>query len=229
MLTRIDSFFDFFAVDDSDRFVGQSLASKAASKADGMTHQKDYEALAAVALHTKPRLVLEIGTYLGVTSDFFLEMLPECRVVSIAYVSSRWNVFGNKLNNSGLSKEQIGSCVHESRRARFTQLIGDSHRLDSNDLVNKHGRFDLVFIDGDHSRDGVAQDTELAKEIIGASGVICWHDANPKEKYMDVRVFLERELPLRAIATKDEYIGGLACWSQRISEWARAQRAPAAR
>ena len=216
MLTRVDSFFDFFALDDSDCLLGQRFASEAANRANGMTHQKDYEALSAVALYRKPILIFEIGTYLGVTSDFFLQLLPECKVVSIAYMNPRWNIFGKRLNNSGLSKKQIGSCVHRSRRSRFIQLVGDSHKLKTSGLLKKYGCFDLVFIDGDHSRKGVLQDTELAKEVIGDCGVICWHDANPKQKYMDVRLFLEKELPLKAMATKDDYIGGVACWSERI-------------
>lgn len=216
MLKRIDSFFDFFALDDSDRLLGQRLASEAAARANGMTHQKDYEALAAVGLYRKPQLVFEIGTYLGVTSDFFLQILPECRVVSIAYVNRKWNILRRKLDNSGLSKEQIGSMVHPNRRSRFTQLIGDSHKLRANDLLESYGHFDLVFIDGDHSYEGVSQDTELVRKIIGERGVICWHDANPRQKYMDVRLFLEKESSFQAIATQDDYIGGIACWSEII-------------
>ena len=216
MLNRIDSFFDFFALEDSDRLLGQQLASEAATRANGMTHLKDYEALAAAVLYRKPQLIFEIGTYLGVTSDFFLQLLPECRVVSIAYVNRKWNLLRRKLNNSGLSKKEIGSMVHKSRRSRFTQLIGDSHKLRANDLLGNYGHFDLVFINGDHSYGGVLQDTGLIRKIIGERGVICWHDANPRQKYMDVRLYLEKEPSFRAIATKDDYIGGIACWSEII-------------
>lgn len=183
MLKRVDSFFDFFALDDSDRLLGQRLASEAATRANDMTHQKDYEALAAVCLYRKPQLIFEIGTYLGVTSDFFLQLLPECRIISIAYVNRKWNILRKKSNNSGLSKKQIGSCVHQSRRSRFTQLIGNSHELRANYLLENYGHFDLVLIDGDHSYDGVLQDTKLVRKIISECGVICWHDANPRQKY----------------------------------------------
>ena len=79
MLKRVDSFFDFFALDDSDRLLGQRLASEAATRANDMTHQKDYEALAAVCLYRKPQLIFEIVTDLRVTTDLFLQLLPECR------------------------------------------------------------------------------------------------------------------------------------------------------
>jgi predicted O-methyltransferase YrrM len=216
MVKRIESFFDFLALGGEDRARGMQAAALAGKQANGMTDTKDYEALAAIALHFKPLRIFEIGTYLGVTSDFFLALLPECRVVSIAYQNPRWKLTGNVSNNSELTRKQIGSAVQGSRRSRFTQLFGDSHKLSFPRLVEEYGHFDLVFIDGDHSRKGVAEDTQLATQIITGSGVICWHDANPKPKYADVRRFLEEDLSHPAIATKDEYEGGIACWSKEI-------------
>ena len=218
MLTRVGAFFTFLAIKEADRRLGMQIAAVAGERARGMIDIRDYEALAAVVLHNRPRRIFEIGTYLGVTSDFFLSLLPECEVVSIAYINPRWRVPGQRYNNSELTRRQIGSEVAANRRARFTQLYGDSHDLKSQSLVREYGYFDLVFIDGDHSAEGVSLDTGLAKGIITQSGVVCWHDANPKRKYMDVRRFLEDELSLSAIATKDEYVGGIAVWSREIAD-----------
>ena len=224
MLTRIESFADFFGLEGPARDLVRRRAAAAGERAKGMTHQRDYEALAAVALHVQPRRIFEIGTYLGVTSDFFLELLPACTVVSIAYVNPESTLTGAVSNNSDLAREKIGYRVHASRRNRYTQLYGNSHELVSGDLIEQFGCFDLVFVDGDHSRSGVAQDTVLAETILSASGAICWHDANPKEKYLDVRVFLEQELPLDAIATTDDFTGGIACWSAGVERRLQQQR-----
>ncbi|MFF2290451.1 class I SAM-dependent methyltransferase [Peribacillus butanolivorans] len=35
---------------------------------------------------------------------------------------------------------------------------------------------DLIFIDGDHSKEGVLLDTILARQVIRQGGIICWHD-----------------------------------------------------
>ena len=234
MMTRVDSMFHFLGVGEQDCALGLRLASAAGARSRGdaqageddtmarlvrlnpeMTHVRDYEALAAALLHGRPALIFEIGTYLGITSDFFLQVLPDCRVVSIAYSNPILRVFGRKYNNSELSRKEIGIGVDASRRSRFRQLYGDSHGLDPARLVREHGKFDVVLIDGDHSRDGVAQDTELARAILSDTGAICWHDANPKPKYRDVRAYLE-EMPRRAVATRDDYIGGIACWSREI-------------
>lgn len=223
MLTRIESFDDFLGLEGSARELIRRRACAAGERAKGMTHQRDYEALAAVALHIQPRRIFEIGTYLGVTSDFFLELLPDCTVVSIAYSNPESKLAGASFNNSRLDREKIGFRVHASRRNRYTQLYGNSHEIVARDLVDRFGRFDLVFVDGDHSRSGVAQDTVLAEEIVTESGAICWHDANPKQKYQDVRMFLEQELSLDAIATTDDFTGGIACWSAEIERRLRGQ------
>ncbi len=217
MLTRVDSFFAFFNIDGPELKHGQKLVTAVGERANGMTHVKDYEALAALVLAAKPKRIFEIGTFLGVTSDFFLELLPESTVVSIAYQNKpRWRLFGKRFNNSGLSSEEIGSKVDPSRRSRFTQLYGDSHKLKADELIKEFGHFDMILVDGDHSRDGVHLDTILAQQIVTPTGIIAWHDANPRDKYMDVRHYLEDELPLQAVATSDDFIGGIAAWSQDI-------------
>src|SRR2546423_70467 len=226
MLTRIDDFFSFCSLDDEERARGQREAARAAERAGDMTPLRDYEALAAACLYLKPHRVFEIVTYLGVTSDFLLSLLHETRVVSIAFVNADSNELANRFNNSELGKERVGSMVQSLRRGRFAQLYGNSQALDQAALVREYGRFDLVFIDGDHSREGVSLDTILARQVISERGMICWHDANPKPRYMPVRHYLEEEPSFSAIATRDNYIGGVACWGadiERLLISARAQ------
>src|SRR5437773_3011416 len=155
MLIRVDSLFDLFELNEESRERGRASAASASARAGDMMHIKDYEALSAVLLHYQPRQIFEIGTYLGVTSNFFLDLLPETRVLSIAFCNSRLAFWRQSFKNSGLSRRQIGSAVDVARRSRFTQLYGDSHGLDAQALVEEYGAFDLVFIDGDHTRSGV--------------------------------------------------------------------------
>jgi predicted O-methyltransferase YrrM len=212
MLTRIDDWFEFLGIEGEDRQRGLAAAAEAERRAEGMTKGQDYRALAALAIYTQPQSIFEIGTFLGVTSDFFLSLLPEAKLVSIAYQNPRWKFLGQIFNNSHLPKKKVGSAVSPANRPRFTQLYGNSHKLKAERLLAEHGRFDLVFVDGDHSREGVAQDTVLAQAILAEGGAICWHDANPKEKYLGVREYLEQDLPLHAVATTDDYLGGVAFW-----------------
>jgi len=218
MLYRVKNFFDWFAITGEKREKAEALAQLTADMADGMTHLKDYLALAAVIVHARPKRIFEIGTYKGLTSNFFLELNPDCEVTSIAFVRSFINSFWRKYNNTDLGRKDVGAFVTDYNKNRFVQLYGDSHKLNAMDLKNRFGKFDMIFIDGDHTREGVKEDTLLAKKIIGDNGIICWHDVNPKEKYLGVKMYLEEELPYTALATYDDYIGGIACWSKSIED-----------
>ncbi len=64
----------------------------------------------------------------------------------------------------------------------------------------------------------VTLDTQLAMTVLAQGGVICWHDANPKPAYEDVRRFLEAMPRLHGIATEADFIGGVAAWSEQIED-----------
>jgi len=194
IVERIHSFFDWFSIDPKRRSELELLAEEAALLAKGMTDHKDYLALAAILEKTQPRTIFEIGTYNGITTDFFLQVLPECRVVSIAFINPENSLFKKKYNNSELTEDEIGSYVARERKSRYTQIFGNSHELKSKQFKEEHGEMDLVFIDGDHSAKGVHQDTEFAQKIMSSEGTLCWHDANPKERYMAVRNYLENKM-----------------------------------
>lgn len=218
MLVRVRNFAAAFGLSQADRQRVEALAQSTAEAAQGMTHLEDYRALGAIGCDLRPRRIFEIGTYLGLTSNFFLELLPEVEVVSIAFVRRRWRFWMPKYNNSSLSEQEVGSRVTPKNRPRFRQLLGDSHRLVAAELLEQFGPFDLVFIDGDHTYRGVALDTKLARQILSPRGGIAWHDANPVTKYLDVRRYLEHDLFAPALATSDHYLGGVAYWQPSLAE-----------
>ena len=106
MLTRVDSFFDYFGLVGAERRRGERLADEAAVRSGGMTHLRDYEALAATALAYKPKHVFEIGTYLGVTSDF---CLARSRILALTRTATDENK--TDLNPMALSQSPAaGTC-----------------------------------------------------------------------------------------------------------------------
>ena len=216
MLTRFPDWFKYFGIDPTDTKRAKELAQHAVVASAKMMHLEDLHALAAALLFTRPKTIFEIGTYMGASSDFFLSVLPEAKVISIAFVTPDGERRRGKYNNTELGTDRVGMLVSDANRPRFTQLIGDSHKIDAADFVASHGRMDFVFIDGDHSREGVGQDTDLAKLILSDTGAIGWHDANPKRKYLGSREYLEKDLPMMALGTADTFIGGVAFWSAAI-------------
>lgn len=175
-------------------------AAAADAAATAQMRASDYAFLGALALHTQPARIFEIGTFEGATSQFLLALLPAAHVVSIATLDSRFNT-------SYLTEEQIGCRV--TARDRFTQLIGDSHALDADAFVAQHGRMNLVLVDGDHSREGAQADTELALKVLAPAGVIVWHDARHR-RYPGVAAALQA-LPFRVWRE-----GNVAAWSAAL-------------
>ena len=57
------------------------------------------------------------------------------------------------------------------------EFIGDSHSKEADKFVENLGyRFDILFIDGDHSYEGVKKDTEMYLEFCSPNGFVIYHD-----------------------------------------------------
>lgn len=218
MLTRIENWFEHLNISVKETARGRALAEATLAPSAGMMVHADLNALAAALLHLRPARIFEIGTYMGASSNFFLTLLPKVKVISIAFIPPEDLDGDTDYNNAELALEKVGSLVSDENRPRFTQLIGDSHEIVAKDFIQRHGKMDFVFIDGDHSREGVAKDTVLAKAIVSPEGAIGWHDANPKKKYIGSRLFLEQDLDLTALATADIGIGGVAFWTKKLEK-----------
>ena len=59
--------------------------------------------------------------------------------------------------------------------AKAELYVGDSHSDEAIYWANARAPFDFIFFDGDHSYEGVKNDTELARKIV-RNGVLVWHD-----------------------------------------------------
>lgn len=220
MLHRHADWFSLLKVDPARRDTAKAVMEETFGISQGMMHRIDIEALTAALLACQPKRIFEIGTYRGASSEMMLRLLPKARVISIAFVSEPQA--GRQFNNDELSVRDVGALVSPENRGRYTQLIGDSHQIDPAAFVRDHGQMDLVFIDGDHSREGVRQDTDLARAILAKGGAIAWHDANPKKRYIGSRLFLEEDLGELALATTDDFIGGVALWTKALERQLRA-------
>lgn len=63
-------------------------------------------------------------------------------------------------------------------------ITGDSHRPETKSklaAILGHDRLGLLFIDGDHTYEGVKQDFEMYKEFVSPGGYIAFHDINDSE------------------------------------------------
>lgn len=117
----------------------------------------------------KPRRLLEIGTARGGT--FFLlsrAAAPDAWLISLDLPASRW---------SGVTSFVLPRLVLPTQRGLF--LHADSHAPQTLATVKGllgDSRLDLLFIDGDHSYEGVKQDFELYHPLVRAGGMVAFHD-----------------------------------------------------
>jgi predicted O-methyltransferase YrrM len=137
-----------------------------------------------------PRRAVEIGTWWGLSSEMILEMSPGCEITTIDYKDQKVT----RPPELGPPDPRINFIVENSKTVRLPR--------------EWYGSVDLVFVDGDHRRNGVINDTRLAVSLIAPGGLIVWHDVivpgsdrdrgkgpNSKHKYY-VSEYLYKDFPL---------------------------------
>lgn len=125
-------------------------------------------------------VIMEIGTYYGATLACFITMQMEsgCEdpiIISVdnaSYpVKRNENVYKTTIINS---LKNIGCSVDN-----LHLMVADSHTKECEDTVVGilNGRkIDFLFIDGDHSYEGVKKDFEIFSKYVAVGGIIAFHD-----------------------------------------------------
>jgi predicted O-methyltransferase YrrM len=122
------------------------------------------------------RYVMEIGTYRGGTLFLFSRMADaKATVISVDYPMTFMGHLYRILQGPILRR-------FASRGQSIFLLRNNSHKLQTVDSVRKilNGRkLDFLFIDGDHSYEGVKQDFEMYKGLVKEGGFLAFHDICP--------------------------------------------------
>lgn len=148
------------------------------------------ELLEIVALN-KPKFVLEIGTSGGGTL-FLLSRVsnPDAIIISLDLPSG---AFGGGYHSQKIplfktfaSQDQKMYFVREN-----SHLLQVFHLVE--DILKEH-KLDFLFIDGDHTYDGVKKDFEMYSKLVKKGGMIAFHDIcdhclHPSQSECDVARF----------------------------------------
>lgn len=109
---------------------------------------------------------LEIGSWRGESIINVSEVATHCTSISLSF---------HEMESMNLSKEFINVHGIFSKNAQnISEIFHNSRTFDFNKLGQK---FDLIFIDGDHSYEGILNDTKKTFDLRkDATSVIVWHD-----------------------------------------------------
>lgn len=119
------------------------------------------------------RGVLEIGQHQGGLTRVFCEMTDvQGLVVGLDKIEG---VGGGLSDVAVADRNQALSAQYP----QYLGLVGDSQELRTVLQVRRHipaGSLDLLFIDGDHTYDGVVNDYFNYRHLVRPGGVVCVHD-----------------------------------------------------
>jgi cephalosporin hydroxylase len=134
---------------------------------------REFAGLCKLVRHLEPRVVVEIGTMRGGSLWAWCQLAsPDALLVSIDLPGGP---FGGEYSATGLES-------HARLGQRLCFIRADSHDPTTADELKRllDGRtIDLLFIDGDHSYEGVTRDYELYSPLVAARGLVVFHDILP--------------------------------------------------
>jgi SAM-dependent methyltransferase len=125
----------------------------------------------------RPRVVFEIGTFVGYTAlHMALNSAEDVRVFTLDLPpDNRSTRLRTTATDHKLIDKDVGPAVFEDTEVahRIERLYGDSATFD---FTEWRDGVDLFFVDGAHSYDYVRADTRNALRCVRPGGIIVWHD-----------------------------------------------------
>ncbi|MFX1569937.1 MAG: class I SAM-dependent methyltransferase [Promethearchaeota archaeon] len=116
-----------------------------------------------------PKIILEIGTAMGGTLFLFSRFVSsDAILISIDLLKGK---IGGK--NTAFIKS------FAQKKQKIILIRSDSHKLSTFQRIKKilkNMKIDILFIDGDHTYEGVKKDFEMYKPLVKPEGLICFHD-----------------------------------------------------
>jgi predicted O-methyltransferase YrrM len=128
---------------------------------------QDYIFLKALAKKFEVRTYLEIGSFMGESISSVAEFADVCYSVSLPDENAK-ALFKNKYKKNNFSR------YFSRKKSNVIHYECDSKIFDFNSIKET---IDLVFIDGDHTYEGVVSDTQKIFEAINRDEtIVVWHD-----------------------------------------------------
>jgi glycosyltransferase involved in cell wall biosynthesis/cephalosporin hydroxylase len=150
--------------------------------------KKEIIELIEVVKTKKPATILEIGTATGGALFFWSQFCPvDAHLISIDLPFGQFGA--GYLSEKG---KFLQSLARETQKLNLIQ--GNSHHQEIKTQLAEllqGKKIDFLFIDGDHSYEGVKQDFLDYKDLVSPEGIIAFHDIkqNKQDPYCQVPLF----------------------------------------
>lgn len=135
--------------------------------------KSEFLELAKLVKDQQCKYILEIGTYRGGTLFVFSQVATQdATVISLDY---HFTLLGKMY--FGFQKRVLGKFIRNGQS--LVVLRKDSHRPETLASIHEalHGhQLDFLFIDGDHSYEGVRKDFEMYAPLVRSGGLVAFHD-----------------------------------------------------
>jgi predicted O-methyltransferase YrrM len=145
----------------------------------GKQNQAELFYVVATAKFIRAKNIFEFGTFTGRTT-YYLACSTENTEVSTLDLPP---------GHEGRYIQNVGYYFAGTEQEKnIKQIFVNSREFDP---LPYKSSMDFIFVDGDHSYDGVKNDTEKALTMIAPGGVIMWHDYGPSRDLGLAKYFTE--------------------------------------
>ena len=203
-----------------DEFLGHRLESlgdqvrlRPGAHGNGSINVFESFLLALLVRMIKPTAIIEIGTFRGGTTGHLFHNAPPDAIIYTLDLPADVRPCG--ITDSGLAATKTRDFLPDSPRVKL-RLVDTSTWDGTLDT-----RVQFAFIDGNHSYNGVRNDTEKVLSLLDEVGCVCWHDCLGRDYGYGVhRYLLElRSRGLRIFRVKGVHeVSSLAMWMTQACE-----------
>ena len=126
-------------------------------------------------LGNEEKTYLEIGSYVGSSASLMLQHEFKTNLICIDPCVLRPSHYNGTLSQSDTLQKNIAKNNIHNYRVEVSRQYSTDHSL-LNKLKQDNTKIDILFIDGDHSRNGVLNDWNNFKDFVNPGGFICFDD-----------------------------------------------------
>lgn len=141
------------------------------------SYSKDHGTLfnALIQLN-KFKSIVEIGVATATTTKYLCEAANKTN--GFVYGYDIWGVYGkNQEFQQFYSKEECEEYLNRFGFSNYELTKIDTKTKSFSELFNmKHESVDFIFIDGDHSYEGIKNDFDIVYKKLSPTGIIAFHD-----------------------------------------------------